>query len=299
MKALPKTIGQVAKLAGITPYVIRAWEKRFTITDPARSSTNRRLYGESDVTKLCLLADLTNSGFSIGQIAELSHEELEALTAQKARESGISEFSLEASEDDFVGQALAHVVAMDSNQLQSLFHKVNMSLTKPHLIKDFLTPLLHQVGERWERGELRVAHEHMCAACVKSFLSNLLMNHTIPSSARTVIACTPQGQEHEIGALAASLTAKVNGWNVCYLGPDLPAEEIAASAVQCKASAVLLSISYPMPVLVQFEELRKLLPNCPLIVGGRVVDRLRQPLIELNYTIVGSLDELPKQLLAL
>ncbi len=50
--------------------------------------------------------------------------------------------------------------------------------------------------------------------------SHLLVNQTVPCEARVLVVCTPKGQDHEIGALAAALFAKMNGWNVCYLGTN-------------------------------------------------------------------------------
>ena len=42
-------IGEVARLAGIKPYVLRFWESEFTSLGPKKSGTGHRLYRRKDV----------------------------------------------------------------------------------------------------------------------------------------------------------------------------------------------------------------------------------------------------------
>jgi DNA-binding transcriptional MerR regulator len=42
-------IGEVAKLAGVKPYVLRYWESEFPVIEPKKSGTNHRLYRRKDV----------------------------------------------------------------------------------------------------------------------------------------------------------------------------------------------------------------------------------------------------------
>ena len=60
------------------------------------------------------------------------------------------------------------------------------------------------------------------------------------------LVATPAGQRHELGALMVAVAAATDGWKVTYLGADLPAAEIAATALQRKARAVALSIVHPV-----------------------------------------------------
>jgi len=42
-------IGEVAKLAGVKPYVLRYWETEFPSIEPKKTGTNHRLYRRKDV----------------------------------------------------------------------------------------------------------------------------------------------------------------------------------------------------------------------------------------------------------
>ncbi|MBX7259713.1 MAG: MerR family transcriptional regulator, partial [Candidatus Hydrogenedentes bacterium] len=49
----------VALRTGLTPHVIRMWERRYAAVCPTRTPTNRRLYSDSDITRLRLLSRAT------------------------------------------------------------------------------------------------------------------------------------------------------------------------------------------------------------------------------------------------
>src|SRR5512133_1309735 len=78
------SIKAVAKLTGLTPHVIRVWEKRYGAVKPHRTDTNRRMYSESDVHRLGMLRHATTAGHSIGNIANLPEDRLAklAMTSQ-------------------------------------------------------------------------------------------------------------------------------------------------------------------------------------------------------------------------
>ena len=76
-------IKYVSQRTGLTPHVIRAWEKRYNAVVPERSPKNRRLYSEEDIQRLLLLKTITDAGHNISQVAKLETEDLTNL-AQRA-----------------------------------------------------------------------------------------------------------------------------------------------------------------------------------------------------------------------
>ena len=69
-------ISAVARLTGISPHVLRVWERRYGVVQPDRSKNKRRKYSQSDIQRLSLLKTLVDNGHAIGSIAELSMEQL-------------------------------------------------------------------------------------------------------------------------------------------------------------------------------------------------------------------------------
>jgi DNA-binding transcriptional MerR regulator len=69
-------IGAVARLTGLTDHTIRVWERRYGAVVAERAPNGRRIYKLRDVEKLGLLKQLTDSGLSIGMIANNDIDDL-------------------------------------------------------------------------------------------------------------------------------------------------------------------------------------------------------------------------------
>jgi methylmalonyl-CoA mutase cobalamin-binding subunit len=162
---------------------------------------------------------------------------------------------------------------------------------------------MQRIGDLWHQGTLRPIHEHMASSVVRSFLGGMHGIYTAEAAAPHVVVTTPARQRHELGALLAAATAAGEGWQVTYLGPDLPPEEIAAAALQKGARAVALSITYPPddPLLVdELRRLRRLLdPRIALVVGGRSSQAYSQVLQEVGAHHTGDLGDFRNELQSL
>ena len=59
-------IGEVSRILGVEPYVVRYWETEFKSIKPERSSSSQRLYRRKDLEQLLLIKDLLyNKKFTI------------------------------------------------------------------------------------------------------------------------------------------------------------------------------------------------------------------------------------------
>ena len=82
-------------MTGLSPHLIRIWEKRYGAVAPKRTATNRRLYSDAEIERLNLLRLATAAGHSIGNIAKLPLRRLKSLVA-KAELSGATRTSGQA-----------------------------------------------------------------------------------------------------------------------------------------------------------------------------------------------------------
>lgn len=297
-------IGVVTARTGLTQDLLRAWEKRYDAVVPGRGPTGRRLYSDGDIEKLRLLKALVASGRRISDVAGLSTPELLEL----AREDASETVQPPAPDSrvlggDYLDEALDALEQFDRTKLQKALSEAAIDYSSPELRRRVIVPLLQAIGDRWQEGSLRIAHEHLASAIVRTFMAGL-MNKTsaLPSSPRIIIT-TPAGQRHELGAMLVAGVAEDYGWDVVYLGPDLPAEEIAAAVRQIQPRAVAMSIVYKNGDIHLQEELRKLTEylqsEVPVFVGGRAVGHLRPFFDELGIQIVEDLSDFPEQLQAL
>src|SRR5215218_6409458 len=72
-------IGVVAERTGLTPDVLRVWERRYSVVEPSRSAGGQRVYSDADIERLSLLHRATRGGHNISQVATLSQEKLQDL----------------------------------------------------------------------------------------------------------------------------------------------------------------------------------------------------------------------------
>jgi DNA-binding transcriptional MerR regulator/methylmalonyl-CoA mutase cobalamin-binding subunit len=292
----------VAKRTGLSPHVIRVWERRYNAVGPLRSGTGRRLYAEADVERLSLLRAATEAGYSIGQIAHFSDEKLRHLNAGAPNSSTrIGEESVATpfapfgvpslsptpalSAEEILEQCLQSIRELNNSALERALLQGLVALGRNALLENVLVPLMEHVGTGWNQGNLRIAHEHIASAVVRTFLGNLSQNQ-VGNSAPLLVVSTPAGQLHEIGALIVTAVAASHGWRVSYLGPNLPAEEIAVVALQSGARAVALSVTYPpndAEVRSELVKLAQALENrVALLVGGRIAESYSQTLNQIG-----------------
>jgi DNA-binding transcriptional MerR regulator/methylmalonyl-CoA mutase cobalamin-binding subunit len=298
-------IGVVARRTGLKPDLIRAWERRYGAVAPGRTQTRRRFYSDEDIERLLLLRRVVSSGRGISQVAGLSNPELAALIETEPAAAAYARPSAAPVEIDEVAEAffsrcLAAAQRLDARELELELDRASLLFSRTHLIERVLVPLMRRIGDLWHQGALRPIHEHMASSVVRSFLGGMSGAYHPEVSAPHLVVTTPARQRHELGALLAAATAAGEGWQVTYLGPDLPPEEIAAAALQKGARAVALSITYPPddPMLVDdLRRLRRLLgPHAILIIGGRACPAYSAVLQEIGAIRMEDLASLRREL---
>lgn len=298
------TIRAVANRTGLTQHVIRIWEKRYAAVEPRRTDSNRRFYSESDVEKLCLLGWLIRNGHSIGSIARLSLEELRTL-AQTA--PGANPDTVEAEAASTTDTATRHEKAalqairkLDSRAFDEALNAALIELGGRGFLQKLMCPLAQRIGELWSEGALTAAHEHFATAAIKVFVGQITKSFLPSEHAPEIVVATPHGQAHELGAVIVCAAAAQIGWKTTYLGPSLPAAEIAGAAIQNNAKAVALSIVYPVDDPVLPDELRQLKKSIPsdtsLLIGGRASQGYQDVLQEIDATLVGCPKGLEEEL---
>jgi methanogenic corrinoid protein MtbC1 len=278
----------VVRRTGLTADLIRVWERRYRAVRPERTAGRRRLYSDAEMEKLVLLRRATLLGRGIGHVAHLSSDELRRLieqdeaAARRAPRIGAPAQAAEqappATRDEtlaagtYLDRCLEAVRRLDEPDLERILALASLTLSHIRLIDQVLLPLMRAVGQQWQEGALRIVHEHLASAVVRNVLAGLLDAGEPSADAPHLVVATPAGQAHEFGALAAVANGVSQGWRVTYLGPSLPADEIAAAAQDRRVRAVALSIIHPAddPRLPgELRRLRRLLrDDIEMLVGG-------------------------------
>ena len=286
---------------GLTSHTIRVWEKRYNAVSPGRTETNRRLYSDDDIAHLHLLHQVTQGGHRIGDIAHLSPDELHRLTTVLPAQPNPLQVPHEiAGQQGYVDRALQSIRQLDAIGLEGELTRADSDFGHTQLIEQVIEPLMRRVGELWHEGSLRITDEHLASAVVRRFIDGIRQGLQTAPDAPHLIVTTPTGQVHEMGALLVSVSAAAAHWRVTYMGPNLPADQIALVARHNGASAVALSLVYPLDDPALGHELIKIRQalgdELPLIVGGPAAQYNQHILRRIGAVQLGALTELRQQL---
>jgi DNA-binding transcriptional MerR regulator len=268
----------VTDRTGLSSHVVRAWEKRYGAVVPERSEGNHRLYSEEDIERLRYLKSAVQKGHPIGTVARLPRDQLLSLLADdggvkvpQVESTGVTDT---APDEELVGfhlnRCIEAVSRFDTRALERHFVECTIDLGVITAIERVVVPLLQRLGDSWQTGKSRIMHEHAVSAIVRTFLGNVLADNNPRDAEARAIVATPSRELHEFAALAAGIYAALAGWNVTYLGPNLPAIEIIQAARLLQVQVVLISMTQEDPGVAS--ELARLVqympPDAALIAGG-------------------------------
>ena len=226
-------IGELSRRSGVSPELLRAWERRYGLLRPERSAGGLRLYSSGDLERVRAMQRHMTQGLAAREAAALAGQ----ATAEAApRRTGLAVFDPDQVRTE-LGDALE---AFDEPRAQVVFDELLSTTTVDALVTDVVMPYLHDLGERWERGELSVAQEHFASNVLRGRLLGLARGWGRGAGPRALLAC-PEGERHDLGLIAFGLALRERGWRIDYLGPDTPLESIEEAARRTAPTVVVLS----------------------------------------------------------
>jgi DNA-binding transcriptional MerR regulator/methylmalonyl-CoA mutase cobalamin-binding subunit len=288
----------VAQRTGLSPDLLRAWEKRYGAVNPVRSTGGQRHYTDHDVQRLQLLRRATEGGRQISQVAQLSDSEIATLIESDERAASVRQIPTtdEPAVQGFLSAALVAVHRFDAYGLEQTLRTAALRLSSDRVLDQVIGPLLFTIGSLWHQGQLPPANEHLATTTIRRVLTWMSDLGSPPSGAPVLVVGTPANQMHELGAMLVATSAGGNGWRVVYLGANLPAEEFARAALHAKADAVALSLVFPTDdprVRDDLRQLRLLLaPHVGIVVGGSGAGSYADVLKEIGVEPVTSISSL-------
>ena len=158
-------IGELSRRSGVSPELLRAWERRYGLLRPQRSAGGLRLYSSGDLERVRAMQRHMTQGLAAREAAALAGQ----ATAEAAPpRTGVTAFDPDRARAE-LGAALE---AFDEPEAQAVFDALLSIATLDALLSDVVMPYLHDLGDRWERGSspsrrstsLRTSCEDACWA---------------------------------------------------------------------------------------------------------------------------------------
>lgn len=134
-------------------------------------------------------------------------------------------------------------------------------------------PAMARLGQLWQENQVSVAQEHLASALVQAALARsvAMVPAAQPNGRKVLVACV-EGNQHSLGARLVADALETQGWEVRYLGADVPTRDLAALAASWRPNLVALSLSLPQHVATARRAIATLREAVPagvrIAVGG-------------------------------
>ena len=162
----------------------------------------------------------------------------------------------------------------DSNAATRIVHElIAKRATVADIYLEVLAPGMFQIGELWCDGEVNVAQEHLATQITLGQMDKLRLIQSAPRSlSYRVMVCCVEGEHHFIAARMAADLFQMEGWQVDFLGPDVPTAALIEIVSARRPNLLALSTTLQSNLRrtrALIKKIRKL-PAVPyIIVGGR------------------------------
>jgi DNA-binding transcriptional MerR regulator len=250
-------IGELSKRTGVSPELLRAWERRYGLLRPTRSAGGLRLYSPADVERVRLMRRHLADGVAAAEAASL------ALRAGPGARAAPAALDPAAVRDD-LAQALDR---FDEPGAQDAIDRLLAAATVDALLGDVVLPYLHDLGDRWERGEISIAQEHFASSVLRGRLLGLARGWGLGLGPLALLACAP-GEHHDLGLIAFGLALRARGWRIVFLGSDTPIETLDETSRQLDPDLIVLSAVSAETVRGLATHVRELARHHRLAIGG-------------------------------
>jgi MerR family transcriptional regulator, light-induced transcriptional regulator len=250
-------IGEVSRRAGVSPELLRAWERRYGLLQPTRSAGGLRLYSPADVERVALMRRHIAGGIAAAEAAAL---------ALRGVAPGADDRTALAAERAELRDALDR---FDEPAAQQAFDRLLGIATADTLLSEVVLPYLRELGDRWARGDASIAQEHFASGLLRGRLLGMARGWGLGVGPVAVLACLP-GEQHDLGLIAFGLALRGRGWRIVNLGADAPIETVEEVCDRAAAQLVVLSAVSADRAEPVMSALARLAQSHRLALGGAV-----------------------------
>lgn len=242
----------VVQETGINPETLRAWERRYGLPQPDRSEGGHRRYSLYDIELLKWLSERLDEGMSISSAVDL-HQSLstdgkDPITfsplntpftrgTHESMATGTGAQPLSQLRADWVTACMAFNEPRAEQALSTAF-----ALYSPEdVCFDVLRAGLEEIGEHWYQGDITVQQEHFATAQAMRKLESLIAAAPKAIRKERILIASPVGEMHEFALLILAFLLKRRGFEVIYLGTNVPNDRLAETIREIKPDLIVSS----------------------------------------------------------
>ena len=247
-------IKEFAARVGVPEVTLRAWERRYDLLAPERSSGGYRLYGPGDERRVIAMTAHLERGLSAAEAARMALAERELPEAVPTEPEALR------------ARLVSAIAGFDAAQTDAMLAGA-FALGASPAVTSVVLPALREIGDRWARGTLTVAHEHFASHLVERRLQQHAAGWGSGRTGLALLACPP-GERHTLGLMSFGVVLSEAGWRIAYLGADTPIADVREAADALTPAVVVMSAVVPERFADAAADLRDLGTVHRLVLAG-------------------------------
>ncbi len=268
----------VVKETGIKPDTLRAWERRYGLPEPHRTKGGHRIYSQRDIDILKWLLDRQKEGLSISRAVDLWNSLSEEgndplITGPYGHGEGALAIEPGKALEDLRRTWVQASLDFDERQAETILNQAFAVYPPEAVSQHVIQRGLAEIGEGWYQGQITVQQEHYATELAMRRLEAQVAAASSPSRAGRILVACPPGEEHSFPALLITFLLRRQGWDVIYLGANVPLAEIEPTIESARPRLVLLS-AQSLATAATLAEMAQYLTNLGVMVafgGGAFV----------------------------
>lgn len=254
-------IGDLSRRTGVSPDLLRAWERRYRLLRPRRTGGGTRLYSATDETRVRLMRRYLVDGLPPAQAAEM-------VTAARLTVRPGGGVSVPPDEVATAHEEMhASLDRFDETSAQRALERLFSAYSALTVVRDVMIPYLREVGDRWAEGHVTVAQEHFATNFLHARLLAFARGWDRGLGPRALLACAP-GEQHTFGLIAFGVALHQLGWRITYLGADTSVPMIEDAAAHVMPDLTVVFAAMPERIARIVDELRTLGQRWPTAIAG-------------------------------
>lgn len=225
-------IRTISEMTGVPTTTLRAWERRYGLLKPSRTPKGHRLYSAQDIELVREIVKLLKSNHTISEAIRIT---------RNPELGGLVSTTSEDHWQNYQQRILKSIENFNDLNLDRTYNEA-LSIYPVDMVNEHvIIPVLQTLGSSWADKPAGIAEEHFFSAFLRNKLGARLHHDAHRAKGRKIfISCLP-GENHELGILLFSLALLGHGYQVLYLGGNLPLQQIPLVAERTEIDAVLLS----------------------------------------------------------
>ncbi len=226
---------------GLSAATLRAWELRYGLPKPQRTAGGHRLYSRQDIEMLNWLVERQKEGLSISRAVELWKLQKQQDHFPSAQIQVLSaDLSLgEGMIDQLRDKWIAACTTFDDQSANRALDQAFAIAAPETVCSEVLQKGLAHFGEGWYAGTISVQQEHFASAIAIRRVNGLLTAVPSPTQTGRVLAACPPGEAHDFILLLVTYLLRRRGWEVVYLGANVPLQDLDGALETTKPALVL------------------------------------------------------------